>query len=281
MKKAIIACLLLVVTSPLWAKAQYTTADSIKVVKLLQEGKKQKGKQDLVLFFARKFLGIPYVASTLENNTDEQLVINLRQLDCTTFVENVLTLTLCTKNGQTTFDDFCNQLRKIRYRNGKVGYPTRLHYFSEWISDNTRMGFVEETQAPNPPFSAVQTLQINFMSTHVDKYPILVRTPSFIKPIAQMESELNVQTCRYIPKVGILNNAACKQAVKDGNILALVTSRQGLDTSHVGFAIWKKDGLHLFHASSLQKKVVEDKSLLRNYMMKQKSQLGVRVVKVK
>ena len=281
MKKAIIACLLLVVTSPLWAKAQYTTADSIKVVKLLQERKKQKGKQDLELFFARKFLGIPYVASTLENNTDEQLVINLRQLDCTTFVENVLTLTLCTKNGQTTFDDFCNQLRKIRYRNGKVGYPTRLHYFSEWISDNTRMGFVEETQAPNPPFSAVQTLQINFMSTHVDKYPMLVRTPSFIKPIAQMESELNGQTCRYIPKVGILNNAACKQAVKDGNILALVTSRQGLDTSHVGFAIWKKDGLHLFHASSLQKKVVEDKSLLRNYMMKQKSQLGVRVVKVK
>ena len=281
MKKAIIACLLLVVTSPLWAKAQYTTADSIKVVKLLQEGKKQKGKQDLVLFFARKFLGIPYVASTLENNTDEQLVINLRQLDCTTFVENVLTLTLCTKNGQTTFDDFCNQLRKIRYRNGEVGYPTRLHYFSEWISDNTRMGFVEETQAPNPPFSAVQTLQINFMSTHVDKYPMLVRTPAFIKPIAQMESELNGQTCRYIPKAGILNNAACKQAVKDGNILALVTSRQGLDTSHVGFAFWKKDGLHLFHASSLQKKVVEDKSLLRNYMMKQKSQLGVRVVKVK
>ncbi|WP_281723180.1 N-acetylmuramoyl-L-alanine amidase-like domain-containing protein [Hoylesella shahii] len=281
MKKAIIACLLLVATSPLWAKAQYTTADSIKVVKLLQEGKKQKGKQDLVLFFARKFLGVPYVASTLENNTDEQLVINLSQLDCTTFVENVLTLTLCTKNGQTTFDDFCNQLRKIRYRNGKVGYPTRLHYFSEWISDNTRMGFVEETQAPNPPFSAVQTLQINFMSTHVDKYPMLVRTPAFIKPIAQMESELNGQTCRYIPKAGILNNAACKQAVKDGNILALVTSRQGLDTSHVGFAIWKKDGLHLFHASSLQNKVVEDKSLLRNYMMKQKSQLGIRVVKVK
>lgn len=96
-----------------------------------------------------------------------------------------------------------------------------------------------------------------------------------------MESELNGKTCRYIPKAGILNNAACKQAVKDGNILALVTSRAGLDTSHVGFAVWKKDGLHLFHASSLQKKVVEDKSLLRNYMQKQKSQLGIRVVKVK
>ena len=281
MKKAILACLFFLAALPLLAKPQYTSADSAKVVKLLLEGKRHKDKQNLVLFFARKFLGVPYVASTLENNTDERLVINLRQLDCTTFVENVLTLTLCTQNGKTTFADFCDQLRKIRYRNGKVGYPTRLHYFSEWISDNVRMGYVEETQAPNPPFSAVQTLQINFMSTHVDKYPMLVRTPAFIKPIAQMESELNGKTCRYIPKAGILNNAACKQAVKDGNILALVTSRAGLDTSHVGFAVWKKDGLHLFHASSLQKKVVEDKSLLRNYMQKQKSQLGIRVVKVK
>ena len=281
MKKAILACLFFLAALPLLAKPQYTSADSAKVVKLLLEGKRHKDKQDLVLFFARKFLGVPYVASTLENNTDERLVINLRQLDCTTFVENVLTLTLCTQNSKTTFADFCDQLRKIRYRNGKVGYPTRLHYFSEWISDNVRMGYVEETQAPNPPFSAVQTLHINFMSTHVDKYSILVRTPAFIKPIAEMESELNGKTCRYIPKAGILNNAACKQAVKDGNILALVTSRAGLDTSHVGFAVWKKDGLHLFHASSLQKKVVEDKSLLRNYMQKQKSQLGIRVVKVK
>lgn len=281
MKKTILAWLFLMAVSPLLAKTQYTSADSIKVVKLLKEGKRHKDKQGLVLFFARKFLAVPYVASTLENNVDEQLVINLRQLDCTTFVENVLALTLCTQNGKTSFADFCDQLRRIRYRNGKIGYPTRLHYFSEWISDNARMGFVEETQTPNPPFSAVQTLQLNFMSTHVDKYPMLVRTPAFVKPIAQMESQLSGKTCRYIPKAGILNNAACKQAVKDGNILALVTSRQGLDTSHVGFAVWKKDGLHLFHASSLQKKVVEDKSLLKTYMQKQKSQLGIRVVKVK
>ncbi len=281
MKKTILAWLFLMAVSPLLAKTQYTSADSIKVVKLLKEGKRHKDKQGLVLFFARKFLGVPYVASTLENNVDEQLVINLRQLDCTTFVENVLALTLCTQNGKTSFADFCDQLRRIRYRNGKIGYPTRLHYFSEWIADNARMGFVEETQTPNPPFSAVQTLQLNFMSTHVDKYPMLVRTPAFVKPIAQMESQLSGKTCRYIPKAGILNNAACKQAVKDGNILALVTSRQGLDTSHVGFAVWKKDGLHLFHASSLQKKVVEDKSLLKTYMQKQKLQLGIRVVKVK
>jgi len=90
----------------------------------------------------------------------------------------------------------------------------------------------------------------------------------------ETDDELKALHAREFPKY-------IKQAVKDGNILALVTSRAGLDTSHVGFAVWKKDGLHLFHASSLQKKVVEDKSLLRSYMKKQKSQLGIRVVKVK
>ena len=72
MKKAILVCLLFLATLPLLAQAQYTSADSAKVVKLLLEGKRHKDKQNLVLFFARKFLGVPYVASTLENNADER-----------------------------------------------------------------------------------------------------------------------------------------------------------------------------------------------------------------
>ena len=70
MKKAILACSFFLAALPLLAKPQYTSADSAKVVKLLLEGKRHKDKHDLVLFFARKFLGVPYVASTLENNTD-------------------------------------------------------------------------------------------------------------------------------------------------------------------------------------------------------------------
>lgn len=55
MKKAILVCLLFLAALPLLANAQYTSADSAKVVKLLLEGKQQKDKQNLVLFFARKF----------------------------------------------------------------------------------------------------------------------------------------------------------------------------------------------------------------------------------
>ncbi len=260
---------------------QYIKQDSIKVVSLLQEAQKLDKSENLILHFARKFIGIPYVAQTLEKNTEEQLVINLRELDCTTFVENVLALTACVKEGKTTFEDFCHYLRQIRYRNGEVAYTSRLHYFSEWIADNTKGGLVEEIQTPNPPFTAVQTLKINYMSRFPEKYPMLKGKPQRIKRIRSMENELNAKKYSYIPKAEIANTNIFRQAIHDGDIIAIITKREGLDTSHIGFAVWHKNGLHLLHASSLSKKVVEDKKTLFAYMKGQRMQQGIRIIRIK
>ena len=56
--------------------------------------------------------------------------------------------------------------------------------------------------------------------------------------------------------------------------------KKGLDTSHLGFAVWKEGRLHLLNASSIHKKVVLEPMTLRQYMQKHPSQLGVRVVRV-
>ncbi|MBQ2498070.1 MAG: DUF1460 domain-containing protein, partial [Prevotella sp.] len=58
------------------------------------------------------------------------------------------------------------------------------------------------------------------------------------------------------------------------------TSKKGLDTSHVGIAVWHKDGLHLLNASMIHKKVVEEPMTLKQYMQKHLSQTGIRVVRV-
>ena len=73
---------------------QYTKADSLKVVGLLGSASELSGRANVTVFFARKLLGLPYVAHTLEVNRRERLVVNLRQLDCTTYVENVVALEL-------------------------------------------------------------------------------------------------------------------------------------------------------------------------------------------
>ena len=37
-------------------------------------------------------------------------------------------------------------------------------------------------------------------------------------------------------------------------LLAITTSKKGLDIAHLGFAVWRKDGLHLLNASQLHHK---------------------------
>ena len=153
-RKAIVATLFALL--PIGAYAtDYTKSDSIKVESLLKEAQsvKLKNQQERVMYFMRKFYGIPYVAGTLDKNKKEQLVVNLRELDCTTYVENVVALSLCLKDKQYKFGEFCRKLSFIRYRKGEgIKYTSRLHYFTDWINDNTKTGFCSIPQTTNPPF---------------------------------------------------------------------------------------------------------------------------------
>lgn len=272
--------LFFIISVHLNAAVCYTKADSIKVMKLLEQGKKLSKDKNIILFYARQLIGVPYVAQTLEVNKQEQLIVNLRQLDCTTYVENVLALTLCTENKKLpTFADFCYYLRMLRYEGGKVDYPTRLHYFTAWISDNTKLGFVHEIQANSAPFTKVQTLDVDYMSQHIDNYPMLKAHPEWIQAISKMEQQLTGKKFHYIPKAQIANTSLYRKTIKDGDIIAIITSKKGLDTSHIGIAVWHKDGLHMLNASQIRHKVVEEPMLLRTYMSKHPMQIGIRIVR--
>lgn len=259
----------------------YQRSDSLKVVALLKEGVSQPAGTNMPIFFARKFKGTPYVAHTLEVNKTERLVVNLRQLDCTTLVENVVALCLCVKQKRLTFNDFCAILRQIRYRGGsEPTYTSRLHYFTEWITDNTDMGFCKELQTPVPPFSGIQKVNVFYMSTNPDKYSMLKGDTAAIKAIAKTERSVSGHAYRYIPKGRIANTKQLRAAIHDGDIIATTTTLKGLDIQHLGFAVWKKDGLHMLNASSLRHKVVEETLTLRSYLNRQKTMSGVRIVRI-
>ena len=256
-------------------------SDSIKICNLLEESKRYSQADDVVSYFAKKFVGIPYVANTLEVNDEEQLVVNLRQMDCTTYVETVVSLALCVQNGQFTYQDYINALRNLRYRNGVIdGYGSRLHYFSDWIDNNENMGFVKEVQSPNPPFSAIQVLNLDFMSKHPHLYKALRISPYLVEEIRETEINLNGKKMNYIPKSSLANTSLLRKVIRNGDILAIVTNVKGLDIAHLGIALWRKDGLHMLHASSKQGRVVEDNNTLRTYLNGNKSFLGIRVLRL-
>lgn len=272
--------------------ASFSTDDSTKVVKRINDAvafyNKTKGgssdaqanEQQLIMHIARGFIGTPYVAKTLERNEKEKLVVNQSELDCTTFVENVLAIYLCAKRGEKSFEEYLKNLRNIRYVDGTVSYTTRQHYFTEWIEENTKDGIVKEIQTPNPPFSGMQKIQINFMSTHQQLYPMMNGNEDVVKDIADMEKRLSGKTYKYIPKENIRNNNLFRNTIHDGDIIAITTSKKGLDTSHIGIAVWHSDGLHLLNASQIHKKVVEEPMTLYQYMQKHPSQTGIRIVRI-
>ena len=253
--------------------------DSIKIVTILREAKTDAGEQNRMLYFGKKFLGVPYVAHTLEEGDHEHLIINVHELDCTTFVETVFALYLCDKHDRRTLQDYCHFLETIRYRNGQMGdYTSRLHYFTWWGDDNEQLGLVKAISKPGiAPFTALQTINVNYMSVHPDLYKQLKLHPDFVPVILRFEQASNGQKYHYIPKSLLGGSRKQLADVHDGDIISIITNKPGLDTSHVGIVFWDGGKLHLMHASSLYKKVVMDTTTFYDYSQRQKAHLGIRV----
>ena len=259
------------------------TNDSVRIEKLLQEGVALPENENIPLFFAKKFLGKPYVGGTLDKDKEEGLVINTEQLDCTTFVENVLALSMCTKKKQTSFADFCRALVDVRYIGGEVAYTTRQHYFTIWIADNIKDGIIADIELPDPPMSAKRKPKVNYMTNHVASYAMLNAHREWLPQIKAMEQQVNDITFTYIPTEQLDKSIRYKEYIHDGDIIGIVTNKEGLDISHVGFAIWHNDGLHLLHASSSNrngKKVADDPRTMFQYLKEQTSSVGIRVVRI-
>lgn len=277
MRYIFIVFLMLMLASP----SQAQSADSITVTKMLAEARHQDRNICFPLYFARQFIGRPYVAYTLEVSDPETLVVNTRQLDCTTLVENVTALTLCAYRNLYTYRDYQNALVSMRYRGGIIdGYPSRIHYFTEWITENSRAGIVTEIQQPNPPFTALQMVKVDYMSKHPQSYKALRLHPEFVSEIRQMEQRVSGQQFRYIPKSDVTNTSLLRETIQNGDIIAITCQKPGLDIAHLGFAVWRNDGLHLLNASQLHKRVVEEPMTLGEYLSKHPSHTGIRIIRI-
>ncbi len=237
-----------------------------------------KSKQLILQKTAEFFLETPYVGGTLDKNDTEKLVVNLRELDCVTFVETVMALTNSAVSGNFSFDNFVEQLQKIRYRDGSLnGYDSRLHYTSDWVHNNVKKNLLSNIS--KDLCGVLETKTIDFMSSHQSAYNALKENDNMLQKIREMEKSVNARGgFYYLPKEKISSKAA---EIPHMAMIAFTTSIKGLDTTHTGFAYKKKNGeLTFIHASSAKKKVVVDEKSLSDYCKSQKSCTGIMIMKV-
>jgi len=239
------------------------------------QGLNGKDLGDSLVNIGKGFLGTPYVEKTLEIGPKETLVINLRGLDCTTFVENVLALGLLLQHGERDFGAFAKHLRTLRYRDGKLeGYPSRLHYFTDWIRNNAKKGLVEDITAELGGVELQKSL--DFMGTHRALYPFLAQEENY-RALLEVEAGLAGQPLCYLPKDKIRER---EPLIRSGDIIALATSVKGLDVTHTGLAVQMPNGrLHLLHASSAHGEVELSREPLSDYLENQKGNIGIIVAR--
>ena len=253
--------------------------DTLKINNLLEAGLNSNisCSNELMVYYAKQFLDIPYIAHTLEGDT-EMLTINIDELDCTTYVETVYALARTTLSQRTTWRDFANNLESVRYRNGEMtDYASRLHYISDWIMNNSARGNIKEITTE---FGGCKYIikTIDFMSKHREYYPAMADSTIYEK-IRNYEIGYRSHRFPYIKKE-LLYTKNIINEFESGDIIAMVTKTEGLDISHLGLVLKENNKLYFINASMGGKKVQIEKSQFADYMKNNRNCIGVRVFRI-
>jgi len=217
----------------------------------------------------------PYVAATLELYQDREVCsINLRGLDCVTFVESALDFGRILRRGGHTPAALLAEATFTRYRGGRLtDYTSRLHYMSDWFFDNEEKRVVRLITRELPG-AAPYAKRVSFMSTHPEAYRQLKASPDLVRQIARIEARISARAMDYVPKAKV---AEAQPLLMTGDVVGVTTSIDGLDISHTGLCYRDEGGrLRFLHASTTRKAVVLDDDLA-TYLARVSTHTGVMV----
>ena len=228
--------------------------------------------------------GTPYEPGTLDAYLragarpprTEPLTVSLTRFDCVTLVESCLGVArVAAAGGAPTWDQFGRAIERMRYRGGRRrGYTSRLHYFSEWISDGERRGLVRDCGAELGGVEDARPLR--FMTGHRASYPALADAGMF-QEIAAIERRLDGHARRVIPTKRI---PQVVDRIESGDVLAFATDIPGLDVTHAALAYRDAGGvLRVLHAPLSGGVVQITRTTLPEYVAAIRHATGILVAK--
>jgi Protein of unknown function (DUF1460)/TAT (twin-arginine translocation) pathway signal sequence len=227
-------------------------------------------------------VGSPYEPHTLDaylraggDPAREPLTLSLTRFDCVTLVEACLAVARLAAEDDVSWERFGEEIERMRYRKGKrQGYASRLHYFSEWISDGEQRKLLEDRGEELGGVADRRPLR--FMTEHRASYPALA-DPQVFGEIRAIERELDNRPRRVIPTKRI---PQVVDRIESGDVLAFATEIGGLDVSHAAFAYRDGKGiLRVLHAPLSGGVVEVTRATLPEYVAAIKRSTGILVAR--
>lgn len=194
-------------------------------------------------FLSGMFLGTSYKPASLIGSADrtERFVVNLKGVDCMTFVEYVEAMRLSDSSSE-----FIKNLKKVRYKHGKAAFKNRNHFFTDWIGS----GFVEDATLKTGGKMAIK-VQKRLNSKDAAADTAHKNKVCIIQGIPVINRDIIYLPVKYVDS-SILNK------LKTGDYAGMYSQEAGLDVSHVGIIIKKKGQVYLRHASATAGKVIDE-----------------------
>ncbi|MFI9504509.1 DUF1460 domain-containing protein [Nocardia sp. NPDC052566] len=188
-----------------------------------------QGKGELIEMLSRGLLGTPYGADMLVGSATEpeQLVIDLRRVDCFTYLDYVEAL-----SRSTDRDQFVANLIETRYTGGRVDFAQRKHFFSDW-SHTARVAATDITAS----LSTAAVTVGKSLNAKADGGRYLPGLPVVDRAIT------------YLPSAAV--DGSVVSQLRTGDYIGAYADQPGLDVTHVGIFVMTAAGPVFRNASSL------------------------------
>ncbi len=199
--------------------------------------------QDRMEYYSERFLGAPYELVVEGDGPyaryDQMPLLNLEQINCMTYCEIVMALSL-----SDYYMDFFNILQRIRYRDGIIGMASRNHYtMADWLPANSWcLEDVSRSIAGDQTASVSRVISHKafFADKGIDTIPVMM-----------LDREISVD---YIP-FSVL--AEIPDRLQSGDVVALIQDRPGIFSAHMLLFIRTEEGPVFRHASMSADKTVD------------------------
>ena len=112
------------------------------------------------------------------------------------------------------------------------------------------------------------------MTRHRDDYPAMKDSATYAA-IKHIESGYHGYRTGYIKAANVE-----RANLRDGDIVAFTTKKEGLDAAHIGIVKMVKGKAHLVHASRTAGKTLTEERPLADYLRRNRDFTGIRVFRL-
>ena len=202
--------------------------DEATLAQIISSAQQKDTPGDAIVFLSGHFKDSPYAENTLLGgpNEPEEFVLNLSGFDCYTFLDVVESL-----RRSSSYENFADNLKTVRYFDGIVSYQKRRHFFSDWVVGDALIEDVTALVAKGSTVSVNKRLNLKDDGS------------LWLPGIAVTSRQVH-----YIPAM-IINKELLSE-LHPGNYVGVFSPLQGLDVSHTGIIVKEKGMTLLRHASS-------------------------------